>query len=390
MTSAKEPGELYSVKTPTHGAARASKTTDLIIEAGIKAIVQEGIDQISVSNITSIAKATRPTFYSLFGNIDGLLADIWLINGQWFLDNLASPDFRLEVCEPQDQSRMIALLEIFTVSHRISEVAEVVEPLVKRWWKEQTKLDNYSQLKLAWLTGQRIGSWLTYPIEPKSLLASFVGPIIRGLGEKARSTVLPLKQVKLPALRDPQISDQSIENQLLDSAIRVISRVGVAKASMTRISRNAKVTTGSMYPRFKNHDDLILASFARAIALVVEENFAQIKPEGFSPDDFGLVTTAGLLDDRKVWRNFRVEMHLAGRVNRRLAENIREALTQTNERVSSGLGLLPISKSEREAVAFLVHTIGIGLAVLLNVGARVDELDHRLITRDMIEDVSKR
>ena len=390
MTSTEKASALYSVKSPAQGAAKPSKTTDVFIEAGIQCIVREGIDQISVSNITEIAKATRPTFYSLFGNVDGLLADIWLLNGPWFLENLADPTFRLEVSEPADQARMVALLEIFTVSHRISEVSEVVEPMVANWWQALTNTDSYAELKLSWLAGQRIGSWLTYPIEPKSMLAGFVGPIIQNLGTKARSTALPLKQIKLPALKDPKLADNSIENQLLDSAIRVISRVGVAKASMTRISRNAQVTTGTMYPRFKNHDELILASFSRAIASVVEENFSQVKPEGFYPDDFGLVTSAGLRNERKVWRNFRVEMHLAARLNRRLAESIRTALAVTNERVGAGLALIPISKGEREAIAFLVNSLGIGLAVLLNAGIKVDELDHRVITRDMVEDLGNR
>ena len=390
MASTKKPSGLYIVKTPAQGASKPGKNTDVFIEAGIRSIVEVGIDQISVSQITQLAKATRPTFYSLFGNVDGLLADIWLMNGSWFLNNLSDPEFRFEVSDPAAQARMTALLEIFTVSHRISEVSEVVEPMATAWWKSITAKDNYAQLKLSWLAGQRLGSWLTLPVEPKALLAGFAGPIILNLGDKARSTTLALKQIKLPPLSDPKVADGSIENQLLDSAIKVISRVGVARASMTRISRNAQVTTGTMYPRFKNHDELILASFARAISSVVEENFAQIKPEGFSADDFGLVTSAGLLENRKVWRNFRVEMHLAARVNRKLAKSIRDALTVTNERVGLGLGLLPISKSEREAVAFLVHAIGIGLAVLLNAGVRVDELDHRIITRDMIEDLGKR
>jgi AcrR family transcriptional regulator len=387
LTKNKGSEGLYSVK---HSTVKPGKTSSVFIEAGIKAIAVDGIDKVSVSQVTELASATRPTFYSLFGNVDGLFAEIWLKYGDWFLENLASPTFRLEVTEPEARARMLALLEIFTVSSRISEIAEVVEPSAKKWWESLTREDNYRKLKLAWLSGQRLGSWLTYPIEPKALLAGFAVPIITNLGDKARSTGLPVKQLKLPPLKDPKIADGSVENQLLDSAIRVISRVGVEKASMTRISRNAQVTTGTIYPRFKNHDDLILASFARAITSVVEENFAQIEPEGFSPDDFGLVTIAGLLEDRKTWRNFRVEMHLAARLNRKLAENIRTALSITNERVGAGLGLLPISKTEREAVAFLVHSIGIGLAMLLNAGIAVNELDHRLITRDMIEDLGKR
>jgi len=384
------PESLYSVKTAPTKSTRALASTEIFLLAGIASIAKDGIDQVTVSKVTALAKSTRPTFYSLFGNLEGLFADIWVSQGDWFLHNLADPEFRFEISSQETQSRMRALLEIFTVSHRFSEVAEVLEPMVSRWWSANTKGQEYSQLKFAWLTGQRIGSWLTFPIEPKALLAGFVGAVIQNLGDHAQSTALPLDQVKLPLLSDPKMGDESIDNQLLDAAIRVISRVGVVNASMSRISRYARVSTGTVYPRFKNHEALFLASFTRAISAIVEENFAQVKPAGFTTDDFGLITSAGLQEGRKVWRNYRVEMHLTARTNSRLAESIRTALTLTNERVSSGMGLLPISKTEREAVAFLVHTIGIGLAVLLNARIRVDELDHRLITRDMVQELQKR
>jgi AcrR family transcriptional regulator len=385
-----KPDFLYSVKNNASRAQRVKASVAAFLEAGITSIAECGIDQVTVSGVNALTKLTRPTFYSLFGNLEGLFADIWVNEGQWFLDNLADPKFRLEISSPETQAKMRALLEIFTVSHRLSEVAEVVEPMARNWWQKNTGGDEYAQLKLSWLTGQRIGSWLTYPIEPKALLAGFVGSVIQGLGDRPQTRALSRRQAKLPELQDPKFADQSMENQLLDAAIRVISRVGVVNASMSRISRYARVSTGALYPRFKNHDELVLASFTRAISAIVEENFAQVQPEGFTPENFGLITSAGLLDGRKVWRNYRVEMHLTARVNNRLAESIRTALTLTNERVSSELGLLPISKTEREAVAFLVHTIGIGLAVLLNTSIRVDALDHRLLTRDMVQELAKR
>jgi AcrR family transcriptional regulator len=202
--------------------------------------------------------------------------------------------------------------------------------------------------------------------------------------------VLPFKQLQLPLLKDPKLESAVVQDILIESAIAVISKFGVKDASLTRIARNAQVTTGSTYPRFKNTEALVLASFDRAITRVTQENFSKISADGFTPDDFGNITTAGLQPARKIWRNFRVETHLAARADAKLASAIRDALAKTNAQVSKGLGLLPVSNAERESVAFLVHVIGIGLAVLLNAGVSVDQLDHRLITRDLILKLAER
>jgi AcrR family transcriptional regulator len=386
VASNKASESLYSDKA----SALHEKTKSTFIAAGISAIAEHGVDGISVSAVTQLAGSTRPTFYSQFGDIDGLLADIWLSHGTWFLENLADREFRFEVADAQTQQNLTALLEIFTVSNRKLEVQEVVQPSVQKWWLAKTGDDVYAKLKLAWFVGMRLGAWLTYPIEPKALLAGFAEPVIFALGKKQRSTVLPLKQLKLPNLADPKFSSASVENVLIESAITVISKVGVKSSSMTRISRNAQLTTGSTYPRFKNVEALVLASFERAITQVTQENFSKIAPVGFTPDDFGNITTAGLQSSRKIWRNFRVETHLAARTDEKLGTAIRDALSKTNKQVAQGLGLLPVSNAQREAVAFLVHVIGIGLALLLNSGVPVDQLDHRIITRDLILQLSEK
>jgi AcrR family transcriptional regulator len=71
------------------------KVVGEIRKAGMKAISQKGIDRISVSQICDLAKNTRPTFYSYFGNIDGLLADIWVGEGDAFLSRLADPSYEV-------------------------------------------------------------------------------------------------------------------------------------------------------------------------------------------------------------------------------------------------------------------------------------------------------
>jgi hypothetical protein len=63
---------------------------------------------------------------------------------------------------------------------------------------------------------------------------------------------------------------------------------------------------------------------------------------------------------------------------------MRTTLRATNDRVVLGLAQLPASIEEKLAIAYWVHTIGIGMAILFNAGLAVDRLDHRMITRDMM------
>lgn len=382
--------KIDSVKQMATTTLRQREAINGFIEAGLTAIAQVGIDRVSVSQITNIVQSSRPTFYAYFGDISGLWAEAWLAHGNEFLNKLGDPEYRLEVAGPQEKAKMLALLEIFTVSHRISEVQEIVEPSTHNWWEKQKGNSEFSELKLTWLTANRLGSWLTQPIEPKAIMSSILEPVLTLIGDKPSGVAADPRFEKLPEISDPKSSDESVEGQLLDAAIRVIAKSGVAAASMTRIARNAQVSTGTIYPRYSSGEEILLESFQHAIKQVVDENFSFIDKTGFAPDQFGAVVIAGLSDARSSWRNFRVETHLNGRVHSALAKRMRKSLDQTNLRVASGLAALPISAGEREAVAFLVHTIGIGMALLHNAGVPVAQLDHRVITREMIAAMAKR
>jgi AcrR family transcriptional regulator len=369
---------------------RQREAINTFIEAGLKAIAHVGIDRVSVSQISELAKSSRPTFYSYFGDISGLWAEAWLANGEWFLAKLSDPLYRLEVASPDEKMRMGALLEIFTVSHRIPEVAEIVVPIAGKWWSDARGRDEFSELKLSWLTANRLGSWLTQPIEPKAIMSSIVEPVLGLVGEKPSGVPADPRFEVLPEIKDPKSSDESLNGQLLDAAVRVIAKSGVSAASMTRVARNAQVSTGTIYPRYSTGEEMLLKAFDHAISQVVDENFGYIDQTGFAPDQFGAVVMAGLRESRTTWRNFRIETHLNGRVYEMLATRMRDSLEKTNKRVVSGLGALPISAGEREAIAFLIHTIGIGMALLQNAGIGVANIDHRLITREMIAAMARR
>jgi AcrR family transcriptional regulator len=360
---------------------RHEKVVGEIRKAGMKAISQKGIDRISVSQICDLAKNTRPTFYSYFGNIEGLLADIWVGEGDAFLSRLADPSY--EVMNTKFSVEDRALVEILAISHRVPEVAEVVNRQVQTWWNQLVQGEEFRSLKFAWLIGERLGALLMLPVDPTvktlALADKFLLSVDRIATIKGKVTT-----DLLPPISDPAPKEQSVDELLLAATVNVIANAGVKAASMARISRFAQVTTGSVYPRFSNISSLVIESFEFAAKHVVTQNLANTRDGSFGPDEFGLFVTAGLLPRRKQWRNYRLEAHIEGRVNKALAKRIQKSNAEVNAQVSIALKRYNIPDVVLEAATHLIHSIGIGFTLLFNAGIPLNELDHRRITRQIV------
>jgi AcrR family transcriptional regulator len=352
-----------------------------IRKAGIKAISQKGIDRISVSQICDLAKNTRPTFYSYFGNIDGLLADIWISESEAFLTRLADPSYEIMNTKLAVEDR--ALVEIFAIAHRVPEVAEVVNRQVLSWWNLLTKGDDFKSLKFAWLIGERLGALLMLPVDPTVKTLALADKFLLSV-DKVATIKTKMTADLLPPISDPKPKEQSVDELLLAATVNVIANSGVKAASMARIARYAQVTTGSVYPRFSNISSLVIESFEYAAKHVVTQNLANTRDGSFGPDEFGLFVTAGLLPRRKQWRNYRLEAHIEGRVNKSLAKRIQKSNAEVNAQVSVALKRYNIPDVVLEAATHLIHSIGIGFTLLFNAGVPLNELDHRRITRQIV------
>mgnify|MGYP002654705051 FL=1 len=352
-----------------------------IRKAGMKAISQKGIDRISVSQICDLAKNTRPTFYSYFGNIDGLLADIWISEGEAFLSRLGDPTY--EVMNTKFAVEDRALVEIFAIAHRTPEVAEVVNRQVIAWWNALTQYDDFKSLKFAWLIGERLGALLMLPVDPTVKSLALADKFLLSV-DKVATIKTKMTTDLLPAISDPKPKERSVDELLLAATVNVIANSGVKAASMARIARYAQVTTGSVYPRFSNISSLVIESFEFAAKQVVTQNLANTKDGSFGPDEFGLFVTAGLLPRRKQWRNYRLEAHIEGRVNKPLAKRIQKSNAEVNVQVSNSLRRYNVPEAVLEAATHLIHSIGIGFTLLFNAGVPLNELDHRRITRQIV------
>lgn len=357
---------------------------EAFVNAGVQGINEHGVDNLSVSWLAKKTGVSRQSFYSHFGNISGLHAEIWLSHGNWFLKRLAEPEFNLLKAATEDQQRVLALLEIFTAARRIPEVSELVEPIVSNWWTELEGNSEFTKATKSWLIANRLGMWITLASDAEVTKASIVEEVLKLLGGEPRGLVKSDELSMPPEIPKPELRAKSKDGLLMEAAISVVANSGTSAATMNRVARQAQVTTGTIYPRFISQHDLLLETYAYASKQIVETNISFATKKGFAPEQFGAIVIGSLRKSRKLWRNFRIEMYLESQHNKKIAELLRKALRETNQRLEPAMGLLPVSNEEREGILYLTHTIGLGMTVLLNNGIAVDALDHVLATIEMV------
>lgn len=364
------------------------------LHAGISLIAKRGIDNITVADVSRESGYTRATFYSYFGDLDGLYAEIWMLHGRNWLDAMANEYSPINSFE--EKPLKSALLEIFIACKRKPSVLEVVMPTVNTWWGESAGENRASQVKLAWLIAANIG------VETSRHLAPAVGEVaeivsiiqsmptnddlLTGMGVATNL----LSNVVEANLETPTATSDSDEDKIMISTIEVVAAAGVADASMTRIARNLQVTTGSVYPKFKNINVVIGESFSWSIERIVSDNTAAYFATSGSTDSYASVIVGSLSESRKAWRNFRLEMYLASRTQESLSKKMMPGLGQSDAILADFVRKNGIPEVYIEKVVGLMHALGIGFAVLLNAGIDTRSLEHRIPARYLVAAFSQR
>jgi AcrR family transcriptional regulator len=362
---------------------RQKSALDEFLLAGVSAIASKGIDRISVSQVTQIAKSTRPTFYTYFGDIQGLFAEIWIKYGKSWLENLASENYTKFSQDPFDRTLTIALSEILAISHRAQAVQEVVVPTFAQWHDGNSQLDAFQKSKLYFSLANKLGVALTMPIAPGIVAALEIERLLKMVSGPTNTTIVSADAREIQ-LVTPEPADKTIESRILKSTMEVIADSGVVQASMARIARRASFSTGSLYPRFENSSEVLNFTFEYAQAKVLHENFSAFSNK-MSSQDFGRIINASLKPSRKIWRDFRIEIHVDARVNSKLSKLLAGSITETTRRISANLEALAIPNHALDAISNLSHSEGLGLGLLLNVGLPVDEMDFRPLTMTLVE-----
>ena len=372
---------------PLSGKVKKRASFDELLLAGIQVVADKGIDHTSVSDVAATSGVSRPTFYTYFGDMNGFYAEVWLRFGQEWLNS------QVDDTVPVDADLDQVVLEIFGASRRIPEVFEVVQPDFERWWQQQNGDNAVKAQRLVWQLGFKLGYKLARNVTPKAELgipvASFLNlpdnamelPTSAGLGVVTKDL--------LPPMAGLAPIDDTVESNLTMATIEVISASGVAAASMTRIARRARVSTGSVYPRFKNAESLIQSSFVTAIAGIVQKNVEVVAARGIGIDQYALTVNAGYGENRKVWRNFRTEMHIEAAHNPELAAFMVSGFEKASKFLEDSFIEFGVGEPLAHSIAWFLHSHAIGISLIYNVLPSIDQIDYRIMARWMISQLPK-
>ena len=355
---------------------------DAILDAGVEAIYKSGIDQITVAQIIGISGHSRPTFYAYFGDINGLLAEIWI---KWGRHELESGLFDANDWHHQFEpvpGRHLAILQVLCVTHRTPELQEVVIPDLRDWWQQKTQGNKSAETKTAWILALQLGLGLTRRVDPDDAQVTEVMPILRNLPEATEDSKLLSQLGEAPSYKElePVLAEpETIDETIMQATIEVIAHSGVNAASAVRIARKSRVSTGTIYPRFKSREALIEKSYIAAMRDMLRVNGGLLDEIGAGPSQFGISVSAGMANKRRTWRNFQIEMHLAALHSKQMRVNIKPGSDYIKVKLAQMTSSMPnYGHGVSAALITAMHLVPLGLSILDNLGIDVQSLDHRV------------
>jgi AcrR family transcriptional regulator len=169
-------------------------------------------------------------------------------------------------------------------------------------------------------------------------------------------------------------SDQPVHQRLLDAAARVFARQGYAGTKIMDIVREAGLSTGAVYGRFRSKNDLLRAAILERTVRVARLGDPGITRVADLLARMGQVTSGPLTDDEAV----RLEAFVAARREPEVAQAITDAIARGREAVEPLLAAAVADGTlapdvDREAVLFYMRSVGLGLLLQRAAGVPAPE-----------------
>ena len=327
----------------------------------VEIINELGIDEVSVSAVCTKAGVTRPTFYSKLGNVEGLLAETWLEYAEEFYSVMEADAF-----EPT--ANFLALSKILAVSHRVPDVSAVTDLSLLGWWAklEQSEKDRVK----AWQKANRLGWAVSTPAvqfpDSYSTIDQALSKVISHSGPDI---------VASPATELELLSPLPL-NEIHEATVRAIGQWGYKHASMARIARTLRVTSGAIYPSHSSISKLREDAYAGYQAQISSLNLQTWKKYPLTPANYGSFIRGGLTPARKAWRQLRLETLLAAHSRKDLDASLQAAIDEMSGAMKPTVMAYGASESTALMISYLLHTLGVGFGLLHDLGLPIVDVNH--------------
>ncbi|CAB4565116.1 unannotated protein [freshwater metagenome] len=262
-----------------------SESTRLkLLDCAVGEILEVGPDNLGFTSIARRADMSTGALYARYENVDELLLEVWLHRGLPALRRLiadmqeslitstgkaARRRIADMLCGPDPELCLIS--KILVIARRNEAVGEFVIPstidAINKAKKDTPAFDFY----LAQILGVALGvqgtgfvglDWFS----PISIIAS---------ATRDATEFQPLDE-SMPAIPEASGFDEGLDDldrRLFGAVSRVISRVGIDHATISRIARHADINPASIYMKYDDKNALLAA----CVTHVMKGTFSQNK-----------------------------------------------------------------------------------------------------------------
>jgi len=374
---------LYNVKMPGRVRSVRSQTRrDAIIDFALKDISSVGVDGLSVTALIASAGITRPTFYSYFGDVQGLLAEIWLEKGRQWIDLVAAPGEFTQ----RDNELVFALTEIFISAHRSEELRSIVEisfaEFISEFSGETGRLTT-----VMWRIANRVGVVGTQRVWSSVQDALFLDSFLDAVSTRTiRSNITVVDELPEIELDASEVVDVNIAR----GVIGIVGRGGVSGLSVLRLGRILRVTSGYLNPRIDSLKELVGLTYGLVQDSAARQNVKLWTLWNLNPRGFARFIVGSLGGSRQSWRLFRNEVLLASAHDPELAAIIGSTMDSLLKIVGSKVTGFGYSRAVTARISVLVHTMLFGFSTLSAVGVKVGELAHEGVIDALLKELAAR
>jgi len=374
---------LYNVKMPGRVRSVRSQTRrDAIIDFALKDISSVGVDGLSVTALIASAGITRPTFYSYFGDVQGLLAEIWLEKGRQWIDIVAAPGEFTQ----RDNELVFALTEIFISAHRSEELRTIVEISFAEFIGEFSG-DAGRLTTVMWRIANRVGVVGTHRVWPSVQDALFLDSFLDAVStRKVKPNITVVDELPEIELDASEVVDVNIAR----GVIGIVGRGGVSGLSVLRLGRILRVTSGYLNPRIDSLKELVGLTYGLVQDSAARQNVKLWTLWNLNPRGFARFIVGSLGGSRQSWRLFRNEVLVASAHDPELAAIIGSTMDSLLKIVGSKVTGFGYSRAVTARISVLVHTMLFGFSTLSAVGVKVGDLAHEGVIDALLKELAAR
>lgn len=382
----------------------------LILDAGLHEIESVGIDRLAMSAVARRAGLTTGALYGRYESGAELAAAVWSLrvrDGHFALLDRAIA-MLVDRSVPLDLERLLGelaapstetmiALDLLGTARRTDELEEIVLADVNEWLTQ-------------WGVGERSRRHRRRA-QVIYTLATIWGILLhRGPGRRRLNWRDTLQALNVSYARDyaepsdrlvpidatvvRAKTDDPVEDALIDAVAAIVSRVGLERATGSRIARRAGLTSGAIYGRYETKEALLEHAIDSLLARRLTDDLPSVDAVLVATDPGTLTAkvVAGYLSPaRRDWRRFRIEAHLAARTHQHVAATLDRVQEDGKRDYLTALGArTPKEGRELDIVARTAQLTPVGLAFVDLLVPGVPTIDWRLVLCPLLSPPNRR